>query len=240
MIAALLLSLLTQTGECKAGATCRAYSFQPPAIAFASLPTCQTSTRGRIMYDGTNNCMALCNGTAPWACVGSASGWTTDGTTTSTTQNVFVANNKTMTFGTGGPAISYAGPNWNFDWAGATRMTMAHGTGAMNFVVASMGISGPVTGNDVITTSSFTDDSATTGSRTVNKVCGINAFAAAATTITITNSFVTATSVMVCTIQTNDATATLKNCTPAAGSFTAITTAAATGITKLGWCVTKP
>lgn len=88
--------------------------------------------------------------------------------------------------------------------------------------------------------SSFTDDSATTGNRTVNKVCGINAFAANATAITITNSFVTATSVLNCTLQTNDATATLKNCTPAAGSFTATITAAATGTTKLGWCVMTP
>lgn len=100
--------------------------------------------------------------------------------------------------------------------------------------------SGAVTAAGMNTTSSFTDDSANTGNRTVNKVCGINAFAASATAITVTNSFVTTTSVMTCTIQTNDTTATLKNCTPASGSFTATITAAATATTKLGWCVNTP
>jgi|CXWL01.1.fsa_nt_gi hypothetical protein len=104
-------------------------------------------------------------------------------------------------------------------------------TNSANITVAGVNEDGAV---DI---GSFTDDSATTGNRTVNKQCGINAFAAAATAITITNSYVTAATAVLCTLNTNDATATLKNCATAAGSFTATITAGATGTTKLAWCV---
>lgn len=84
----------------------------------------------------------------------------------------------------------------------------------------------------------FTDDSATTGNRTVNKDCGINAFAAAATTITITNSRVLATTDAVFVeLQTNDATARVANVVPAVGSFTINLAAAATATTKVQWWV---
>lgn len=84
---------------------------------------------------------------------------------------------------------------------------------------------------------SFTDDSATTGNRTVNSVRGFNAFAAASSSIVITNSFVTALSQIVVTIMTADATALLKNVVPAAGSFTITLNANTTGITKVAWTV---
>jgi len=81
------------------------------------------------------------------------------------------------------------------------------------------------------------DDSANTGNRTVNSVRGISAFAGAGTAITITNSYVTSTSTVLCVLQTNDATALLKNCVPAAGSFTINLNVAATGTTKVSWIV---
>lgn len=84
---------------------------------------------------------------------------------------------------------------------------------------------------------SFTDDSATTGNRTVNKARGFSAIAAATSTITITNTFVTTSSQVVATLMTNDATAILKNCVPASGSFTCNLTANATGTTKIAWTV---
>lgn len=85
---------------------------------------------------------------------------------------------------------------------------------------------------------SFTDDSATTGNRTVNSVRGISAFGAAATAITITNSFCLATTTYVTAVlQTNDATALIKNVVAAAGSFTITLNAAATGTTKVAWQV---
>lgn len=91
---------------------------------------------------------------------------------------------------------------------------------------------------DPVIYSDFVDDSATTGNRTVNASRGFSAIAAAATSITITNSKVTTSTQIIATVMTNDATATLKNCVPAAGSFTC-TFAAATGTTKIAWVLAK-
>ena len=91
---------------------------------------------------------------------------------------------------------------------------------------------------DPIVYSDFVDDSATTGNRTVNASRGFSAIAAAATSITITNSKVTTSTQVIATVMTNDATATLKNCVPASGSFTC-TFAAATGTTKIAWTLAK-
>lgn len=84
----------------------------------------------------------------------------------------------------------------------------------------------------------FTDDSANTGSRTVNKPAGINAFAAGTAAITITNSVVKATSLVVAFLQTADGTLTfIKSVVPGAGSFVITGNANATGTTKVGWVV---
>lgn len=83
----------------------------------------------------------------------------------------------------------------------------------------------------------FLDDSATTGNRTVNKSRGINAFAGGSSSITITNSHVTATSTVLAVLQTNDATAIIKNVVPTSGSFDINLSAAATGTTKVAWTV---
>lgn len=87
--------------------------------------------------------------------------------------------------------------------------------------------------------SDFLDDSGTTGDRTSNHVRGFNAFGAGSAAITITNSFVTATSQILCTLMTNDATALLKNVVPGAGSFVITLNAVTTGITKVAWIVVK-
>jgi hypothetical protein len=86
--------------------------------------------------------------------------------------------------------------------------------------------------------SEFTDDSANTGNRTVNKVSGINAFAGGSAAITITNDRCnSATCIVNAVLQTNDATAILKNVVPTTGSFTINLTAAATGTTKVAWWI---
>lgn len=92
-------------------------------------------------------------------------------------------------------------------------------------------------GKTGLTASSFLDDSANTGSRTVNLPYGRNAFAAGTATLTITNNLVTATSLVFVVLQTNDATARLANVVPAAGSFAVNLTANATGTTKFAWFV---
>jgi hypothetical protein len=89
-----------------------------------------------------------------------------------------------------------------------------------------------------LTLSSYTDDSATPGNRTVNKVRGKNAIAIGAATCVITNSFVTANSQVLCTLEFADATATtILSCIPGAGSFTLTVNAAATAATKFSWVV---
>ena len=46
----------------------------------------------------------------------------------------------------------------------------------------------------------------TTGAQTINKTCGSVNFAAAATSLVVTNSLVTANSVIICTVGTDDTT----------------------------------
>lgn len=83
----------------------------------------------------------------------------------------------------------------------------------------------------------ITDSSGTPGNATINAYRGRCSIAAAGTTVTITNSFVAATSTVLAVISTNDATAILKNCVPGAGSFVITTTAAVTGTTNIDFVV---
>lgn len=85
---------------------------------------------------------------------------------------------------------------------------------------------------------SYTDDSATTGNRTVNRLRGKNAFAIGAATLTITNSLVTANSQIICTLEFIDATlTTILTAIPASGSFVVTANANATAATKFSWTV---
>jgi len=77
----------------------------------------------------------------------------------------------------------------------------------------------------------------TTGDRTINELAGTVNIAAAGTTVTVTNSLVTANSLVFCTLRTNDTTATVKNVVPIAGSFTINLGAAATGEVSIGFFV---
>lgn len=91
---------------------------------------------------------------------------------------------------------------------------------------------------DKLSLTSYTDDSANAGNRTVNNVRGKSAIAAAAATCVITNSFITVNSQIIVTLEFVDATATfVKACIPAAGSFTLTANAAATANTKFSWIV---
>lgn len=78
---------------------------------------------------------------------------------------------------------------------------------------------------------------ATTGNQTINKTSGTVNFAAAATTLTVTNSLVSTSSIVFAVIRTNDATATIKNVVPGSGSFVITLAAAATAETSVGFFV---
>lgn len=77
----------------------------------------------------------------------------------------------------------------------------------------------------------------TTGSQTINKPSGCVNFAAAASTMTVTNSMVTANSVITTSVNTNDATMITARALPSAGSFTLTGNVAATAETKVCFVV---
>jgi hypothetical protein len=77
----------------------------------------------------------------------------------------------------------------------------------------------------------------TTGAQTINKAAGSVNFAAAASSLVVTSDKVTASSIVICTVQTNDTTLKSVQCVPASGSFTMYANAAATAETKVGFIV---
>lgn len=79
----------------------------------------------------------------------------------------------------------------------------------------------------------------TTGAQTINLPAGTVNFAAAATTIVVTDSLVTANSIIFLNRRTNDATCLTASAEPAAGSFTIRMTAACTAETSVGFLVTN-
>ncbi len=77
----------------------------------------------------------------------------------------------------------------------------------------------------------------TTGAQTINKSAGAVNFAAAATSLVITSNKVTANSIVICTVATNDTTLKSVQCVPTAGSFTMFANAAATAETRVNFWI---
>jgi hypothetical protein len=77
----------------------------------------------------------------------------------------------------------------------------------------------------------------TTGAQTINRPSGTVNFEAGATSLVVTNSLCTTASIVLPVIRTNDATATIKNVVPAAGSFTINLVAEATAETSVGFFI---
>ena len=77
----------------------------------------------------------------------------------------------------------------------------------------------------------------TTGAQTINKNAGTVNFAAAATSLVVTNSRVNANSIIVATVATNDTTMKSVAAVAGAGSFTLNADAAATAETRVNWLV---
>jgi len=94
-----------------------------------------------------------------------------------------------------------------------------------------------ITGAGGLTINATNTATGTTGNQTINKASGTVNIAAAGTTVTVTNSLVTASSIVYAVIRTNDATATIKNVVPAAGSFVINLNAATTAETSIGFFV---
>lgn len=88
-----------------------------------------------------------------------------------------------------------------------------------------------------IVTSKTITAAATTGAQTINKPAGSVNFAAAATSLVVTNSLVTVNSIVLATVATNDTTMKTVLAVPAAGSFTLHANAAATAETRVNFLV---
>ncbi len=87
---------------------------------------------------------------------------------------------------------------------------------------------------------SFTDTSGTPGSGVANTTCGRSAFATTSTaTITITNSLCATGDIVLCQLETNDATCLSMRAVCGNGSFTATPGAVTGGTTKFSWVVIK-
>lgn len=79
----------------------------------------------------------------------------------------------------------------------------------------------------------------TTGDTTINKPMGRVLFVTGGTSITVTNSLVTANSNVFCSVLAAD-TAAIKNVIPAAGSFSIVLTAGASAQLAVGFMVVNP
>lgn len=79
----------------------------------------------------------------------------------------------------------------------------------------------------------------TVGAQTINKISGSVNFAAGATSLVVTNSTVTASSIVLCTVSKNDTTMKTVAAVPSAGSFTIYANAAPTAETKVSFLITN-
>lgn len=144
-------------------------------------------------------------------------------------QNDFAVENSTGTVKIiGSLGIIYSDPTNASEDAEFVLSSMRAGTMAEQFKLTSLGL--PVFNSTVTAGGS-------TGDVTINKATGTANIAAAGTGVTITNSLVTANSIVYCVVRTNDGTAYIKNVVPTAGSFTVTLGAAATAEVSVGFIV---
>jgi len=131
----------------------------------------------------------------------------------------------------------------NYSFASNGSITAFSGSSNANLNVNSVArVSANTTGvtfaGDMIYDKTITA-AGTTGAQTINKTTGRVNFAAAATSLVVTNSLVTANSIVHCSVATNDTTMKSAACVPTAGSFTIYGNAAATAETAVAFTVTN-
>lgn len=123
-----------------------------------------------------------------------------------------------------------------------TTMYLAS-TSGFDFSIAGFGSpvtispTGVIKFNNSITVDRTITAGGTTGNQTINKIGGTVNVAAASSSLTVTNSLVTANSIISVVARTNDSTCSVKNYVPAAGSFVINMTAACNAETSVGFLV---
>jgi hypothetical protein len=116
----------------------------------------------------------------------------------------------------------------------AFRSEIAAGTGRYNLYMSGTAanyFAGDMQFNKTVTAAG------TTGAQTISKNAGTVNFAAAATSLVVTNTLVTTSSIIICTVGTNDTTMKSALAVAAAGSFTIYGNAAATAETRVNFIV---
>lgn len=104
-------------------------------------------------------------------------------------------------------------------------------------IAGDLGVNGGLTVDGDVALAKTITAGGTTGAQTINKTAGSVNFAAAATSLVVTNNLVTTNSVVIATIATNDTTFTSVQAVAGAGSFTLYANAAATAETRVNFLV---
>jgi hypothetical protein len=140
---------------------------------------------------------------------------------------------------TGAAAASGSGQYMEYAQVNTALALKADSTAvALKADIASPNFTGTAT-VDKLNTSKTVIAAGTTGAQTINKTSGSVNFAAAAASLVVTNSYVATTSIIHCTVGTNDAT--MKSCqaVAASGSFTIYPDANPTAETRVNFLVTN-
>lgn len=199
----------------------------------------------------TNNSTSFCTfliGTSSDTVIGKFSALDNSATTNALVDVAAIGVNSTGTPAAGfGPLFNFTGEtsttiNTVMGKIGAVFTTVTHATRVSDLVFQTVnnavtGEAFRVTGNALPVWPNTVTTGGTTGAQTIDKPSGTVNFAAAATTLVVTNALVTTSSIVFAVIRTNDTTATIKNVVPAAGSFTITLGAAATAETSVGFFV---
>jgi len=154
------------------------------------------------------------------------------------TYTFFQSNGQVDNFTVGGALSvfgSYSQSNGTFSCSGTGAKTLTATTANVTLGATTTGLT-TLTRLDTFTVVS-TDSSGTPGNATNNNLSGRAAFAAAGSTVVITNSKVTAASKVFVSLAGGDATLTSVRVTPAAGSFTVTGNVAATATTVFDFFV---
>lgn len=120
--------------------------------------------------------------------------------------------------------------------AGATRLDGAVTCGSTLGITGTTTFTGAALFNGAITADAG-DESGTPGNATINKAVGKAAIAIGAASVTITNSLVTASSIVLVTAIDQDGTAVNLSAAPGAGSFVVTAAGTATAATKFSFLV---
>ena len=123
-----------------------------------------------------------------------------------------------------------------FKHNGTTNRTALTGTELVSEFYAGSTVCLGVQANGLLKQPTTVTAGGTTGNQTIDKPTGTVNIAAAGTAVTVTNSLVTANSIVFAVIRTNDATARITSVVPASGSFV-INIEAATAEVSIGFFV---